>query len=67
MLCYDKLFSLLKERGIKKSSLRDMGFSPHFTVKLAKGEHINTINIEKLCKLLHCQPADIMEYIPDEN
>ena len=66
MLCYDKLFNLLKTKGIKKSSLRNMGFSPHITVKLSKGEHINTINIDKLCKLLDCQPADIMEYVPEE-
>lgn len=66
MLCYNKLFNLLKEKGIKKSSLRNMGFSPHITVKLSKGEHINTINIEKLCRLLNCQPGDIMEYVPEE-
>ena len=24
-------------------------------------------NIETICKLLDCQPSDIMEYIPDES
>lgn len=24
-------------------------------------------NIETVCKLLDCQPSDIMEYIPDES
>lgn len=65
MLNYQKLLFLLSERGIKKSALRDMGFSPNLINKLERGEHINTVNIEKLCKLLNCQPGDIMEYIPD--
>lgn len=66
MLDYSKLFALLEQKEIKKSSLRDKGFSPNLIVKLAKHEHMNTVNIDKLCALLHCQPGDIMEYIPDE-
>lgn len=65
MLKYDKLFVLLKQNGINKSDLRNLGFSPTIPSRLHRGEHINTINIDKLCKLLNCQPSDIMEYIPD--
>lgn len=67
MLCYDKLFTLLKEKNIKKSELRNLGFSPTIPGRLARGEHINTINIDKFCKLLNCQPGDLMEYVPDSN
>ena len=28
--------------------------------------HIDTRTIENLCAYLHCQPGDIMEYIPAE-
>ena len=28
--------------------------------------HVDTRTIENLCAYLHCQPGDIMEYIPDE-
>ena len=66
MLKYDKLFSLLQKRKIKKSDLRNLGFSPTIPARLTRGEHINTINIDKLCKLLDCQPGDIMEYVPDD-
>lgn len=66
MLKYDKLFQLLKTKGMNKSDLRNLGFSPTIPVRLSKGEHINTVNIDKLCRLLNCQPADIMEYVPDE-
>lgn len=66
MIKYDKLFSLLEKNGIKKSSLRDKGFSPNFINKLEKGGNINSLNIEKLCILLSCQPGDLMEYVPDK-
>lgn len=65
MLKYDKLFDLMREKGIKKSELRNLGFSPHISAKLSRSEHINTVNIDKLCKLLDCQPGDIIEYVPD--
>ena len=45
---YDKLFTLMQAKGIKKYDLRQNG-------------------IYKLCKLLNCQPGDIMEYIPDKS
>ena len=66
MLKYDKLFQMMSDKGIGKSSLRYNGFSPNLIGRLAKGEHINTVNIDKICKLLNCQPGDIMEYIPDK-
>ena len=66
MLKYDKLFILLEKNNIKKSDLRNMGFSPTIPGRLTRSEHINTINIDKLCRLLNCQPGDIMEYVPDE-
>ena len=28
--------------------------------------HVDTRTIENLCAYLHCQPGDIMEYIPAE-
>ena len=27
--------------------------------------HIDTRSIDRLCAYLHCQPGDIMEYVPD--
>ena len=33
--------------------------------KIHENGHIDTRTIEALCKYLHCQPGDILEYIPD--
>ena len=35
--------------------------------KMRKSEgHIDTRTIERICAALHCQPGDIMEYIPGD-
>ncbi len=31
------------------------------------GGNIDTRSINKLCKVLECQPGDLMEYIPDDD
>ena len=67
MLKFDKLMILLKEKGHTMSSMRNHGFSPALMYRMKRGEHVNTINIDKLCKLLNCQPGDLMEYVEDDS
>ena len=67
-LCYDKLFQLLKQKGLKKYDLRKdkvIGMSALENMRTGQ-RHVDTRTIEHLCAYLHCQPGDIMEYIPDE-
>ncbi len=64
---YTKLFDMLKARGRSSTYwLRQQGISPTIVNKLRKNERIDTDTISRLCKLLDCQPGDIMEYVPDE-
>ena len=64
---YNKMFHLLESRGLTNTYwLRQQGVHPATVNKLRKGERVNTDTIELLCKLLQCQPGDIMEYIPEE-
>lgn len=65
MIRYYKLNDLLNRRGMKKTDLLDIISSPTLA-KLSKGETIKTDVIDRICKKLNCQPADIMEYVPDE-
>ena len=68
LIKYDKLFALLKEKGIKKQRLRDHEkYSIHAAGvdKLTKGKTIDTVTIGKLCAMLDCQPGDILAYVPD--
>lgn len=59
---YDKLFSLMEKKGIKKFDLRKMGISPTIVDRLVKNTDVNTSTIARLCAILDCQPGDIMEY-----
>ena len=63
-ISFDKLFKLMEQKGVKKFDLRKMGISPTIVDRLVKNSDVNTVTISKLCKILDCQPADIMEYVP---
>jgi DNA-binding Xre family transcriptional regulator len=64
MICYDKLFELLRSRGLRKKELLKV-MSPPTLAKFAKRESITTDVINKVCAHLDCQPGDIMEYRED--
>lgn len=64
-IIYNKLFELLEKRGIKKYHLRQKGIHAAVMDKLVKNKNVDISTIDNLCKLLDCQPGDIMEYIPE--
>ncbi|WP_195543319.1 helix-turn-helix domain-containing protein [Massiliimalia timonensis] len=64
-ISYEKLFELMEKKGIKKYDLRKAGISPTIVDRLVKNNDVNTSTIARLCKLLECQPGDIMEYVED--
>ncbi len=66
---YNNLLSLFKEKGITSYTItkKDKIIGQATWKKIHEGGHIDTRTIESLCKYLHCQPGDILEYIPDNN
>lgn len=62
---YDKVFLLLKERGITSYKIRKENLiSQAALTKMKNGEgNIDTRTLERLCELLHCQPGDLLEYV----
>jgi len=64
MFKYNKLFSVLALRGMKKTDLLSVITSPTLA-KLGKGESVTTDILDKICAFLNAQPGDIMEYTPD--
>lgn len=75
MFVYDKLFDLLKERGITSYTIRKENIMSQASLSKMKNArqyaaegrncNIDTRTLERLCERLQCQPNDIMEYIPD--
>lgn len=66
-ISYEKLFELMESKGVTKYYLRQNGVYSKTIERLLKNETIDTQTISKLCKLLDCQPGDIMEYIKDDD
>ena len=58
----------LKEKGYSTYRIRKNKLMGEATVqKLRNKEPVSWENISTICKLLECQPGDIMEYVKDEN
>ena len=64
---YAKLFALMAQKDIKKIDLRTTyKLNPKTVDSLTKNKSVTVDTIMTLCEILHCQPGDIMEYVPDE-
>lgn len=61
------ILSALKEKGYNTNKLRKERLLAEGVIQaLREKKPISWANIEKLCKLLECQPGDILEYREDE-
>ena len=65
-LDFSKLWDLMDKKKLIKSDLRKYGLHSNTIAKLSKNENVTADVICHLCKILKCQPKDIMKYIPPE-
>ena len=60
------VLAALKEKGITTYKIRQEKILSESTVqKLRASKGVSWENLETLCRLLDCQPGDLMEYIKD--
>ena len=60
------VISALKEKGYNTNRIRkEKLFSQSTLQKFRTNQGVDWKNIEMLCRLLECQPADFLEYIPE--
>lgn len=65
---YNKLWKLLIDRKMNKVALRDaIGIAPTTLSKLSKDQKVSMDVLEKICKELHCDISDIVEFINEDN
>lgn len=56
----------LKEKGFNSNRIRTEGLLSQSTLqKFRKKQGVSWENIETLCRLLECQPADLLEYVDE--
>lgn len=62
------IMDALKNKGYTSYKLRkDKIFGEATMAKFRRQDYINFNNLDILCRLLQCQPKDILEYVPDED
>ncbi len=61
----------IKLKGIEKpySFLTANGFTHHTAYRMTNGKprSIKFQHLEKLCRILHCEPHELLAYTPDKN
>jgi DNA-binding Xre family transcriptional regulator len=63
---YNKLWKLLIDKNMNKVALRDaINITPATLAKLSKNQPVNMDILARICKRLHCNIGDIVDYIPD--
>lgn len=64
---YKKLWKLLIDKDMKKKDLQSQaGISWTSVTKLSKGENVGMEVLMKICMVLECNIADIVEFVPNE-
>lgn len=68
-LCYKiDVLNALKEKGYNTNKIRTEGLLSQSTLqKFRQQQGVSWENLETLCKLLECQPGDLIEYIERED
>ena len=66
-VCYNKLWKLLIDKGMKKKDLRlATGGTTTALAKLGKNEHVSTEILTKICNALDCDLSDIVELVRED-
>ena len=67
MIVFDKLWDVMKGRGISTYLLREKcGIDSKTIRRLRANDNMETKTLNKLCAVLECRLEDIAEYVPDE-
>ena len=61
------VLNALKEKGYNTNKIRTEGLLSQSTLqKFRNKQGVSWENLETLCRLLECQPADFIEFVADE-
>ena len=63
------ILAALKDQGLTTYKLRKEKLLSEETIQRIRenSSSVNLRTINRLCRLLNCQPGDIMEYVPDKD
>jgi len=63
LICFDKLWDIMKKKGISTYQLREKcGIDSKTIRRLKSNDNMETKTLNKLCAALNCKLEDIAEY-----
>lgn len=65
MISYEPLFKTMKEKNVSSYELAKRGFPRSTYYAIKQGKSITTNSVNQLCSILHCNVADVMEFIEE--
>lgn len=67
MIVFVPIMKMLADHGWTSYRLRKEKVLPEGTLsRLRTGQPVTTATIDTVCRLCHCQPGDILSYVPDQ-
>lgn len=65
MFSYTPLFTLLVQKGMTKTQLREaIGIGTNTLAKMSKGEYVAMEVLDKICIYLQCNIEDVIKHQP---
>ena len=65
MFSYTPLFTLLVQKGLTKTQLREaIGIGTNTLAKMSKGEYVSMEVLDKVCSYLECNIEDVIKHQP---
>ena len=66
-ISYDNLWKMLIDKKMNKTQLKESaGISTNVVAKLGKNESVTLESMEKICKTLHCNIGDVVEFVSND-
>ena len=62
MIDYSPLWKTMEEKGITQYKMIELGIDRRILDSLRKNKNITLLTVEKLCKVLDCEPNDIVRF-----
>lgn len=63
MISYEPLWATMRRKHITQYHLLKSGIDNKTLDSLKKGKNITLLTVEKLCRILDCEPNDIVRFI----
>ncbi len=66
-ISYNKLWKLLIDRNMNKTELRAQAkISTNAIAKMGRNLPVSMDTMDKICRVLHCNIGDVMDFVADD-